>query len=213
MTTRRYLLTSSAALIFVAFLTYAGTSLAQVNGFPNCSTNTPTVNVNQNAVFTASGGNGSYIWSVDSFNTITNTTGGQFSVSFPASGTYIVHVTSNGQTNSCSVMVVPNNGTNFFPDNSSGTLACLPASQNVSAGQSANLTATGGNGSYSWIIPELSLSNPTGSGSFVTYTTPGTRIVTVMSGGSSATCAINVIGSVYVPAPGLPNTGGGYGRW
>jgi hypothetical protein len=86
----------------------------------------------------------------------------------------------------------------------------------VSVGQTANFSASGGNGSYTWTIPELSLANPTGSGSYVTYVTPGTRIVTVSSGGSSATCAINVTGSPsvpFVPVPSLPNTGGGYGQW
>ncbi|MDB5237299.1 MAG: hypothetical protein JWL88_401, partial [Parcubacteria group bacterium] len=212
--------------------TYTGTSLAQVGGVPYCSTNTQTVSVNQTAVFTASGGNGNYSWSTDNQG-ISNSNGTQISVSYPSSGTYTIHVMSNGQSNNCYLTVVPgsnqnNVSNNYYPNNnnypnnyynSSGSLACLPASQNVSAGQTAYLTGTGGNGTYSWIAPELSLNNPYGTGLNVTYGTPGTRIVTITSGGASATCAINVTGSSYIPTyvptvyvPSLPNTGGGYGR-
>jgi hypothetical protein len=218
MTTRGYLLTTSATFVFVAVLTYTGTSFAQVNQSTFCSTNTPTVQVNQNALFTASGGNGSYSWTADNFSSITNTSGSQFSASFPSSGTYNVRVTSNGQTGYCTVTVVPNSDSNYNSYNyTNGTLACLPSSQSVSTGQTAYFNASGGNGSYSWIVPELSLNNPTGTGSYVTYMTPGTRTITVTSGGASATCSVTVVGNSVVPqiitVPGLPNTGGGYGKW
>jgi hypothetical protein len=219
MTTRRYILTSGATLVFVAVLMYAGTSLAQVNNAPSCSSTMQNVNVNQTAVFTASGGNGSYVWSANSFSSMGDSSGSQFLVSFPSSGTNTVQVRSNGQTSTCSITVLPatSSDSNFVSNSSSsGTLECLPSSQSVAAGQTASLTATGGNGSYFWNIPELSLNNPTGTGSYVTYVTPGTRTVTVTSGGASATCDINVIGTAVTPVvtvPGLPNTGGGYGKW
>ncbi len=218
MTTRGYLLTTAAAFVFVVLLTYTGTSFAQVNQNTYCSTNTPTVNVNQNAQFTASGGNGSYSWAADNYSSITNTSGSQFSASFPYAGTYSVRVTSNGQTGYCTVNVLPNYDSNYSSYNySNGTLACLPTSQTVTTGQTAYFNASGGNGSYNWVVPELSLNNSSGTGSYVTYNTPGTRTITVMSGGASATCSVNVVGSSaatpIILVPGLPNTGGGYGKW
>lgn len=218
MTTKRYILLSAAALIFVSVLTYTGTSFAQVYSAPSCSTNASPIYANQNVVFTGAGGNGTYTWSADSSNVITNSLNNQLTAYFPSSGTYTVRVMSNGQTGTCTVTVLPNSSSNVVTNTftSNNNLACSPSSQEVSVGQTASFSASGGNGSYFWSIPELSLSNSSGTGSYVTYSTPGTRTITVSSGGSSASCVVNVIGSAVtpvVPGPGLPNTGGGYGRW
>jgi len=215
MNTRRYILLSGAAGILVTGLTLAGVGFAQVGGAPFCSTNTPTVGVNQAAVFTATGGNGLYQWSGDNIST-NNATGSQFTVSYPNPGTYIIRVMSNGGTATCPLTVVPNAVP--VPSPNSNTLACYPASQSVAVGQTATLSASGGNDTYTWSASGLSINNPFGSGFSATYATPGTQTVTVTSGGVSASCIVQVYGSTYTPPttyvpPGLPNTGGGYGQW
>ena len=81
------------------------------------------------------------------------------------------------------------------------TLSCFPASQSVSVGQSANMTASGGTGTYSWSAP----SGSPGSGSGSTFATvyaatsggdsaeaEGVYVVTVTSDKQTAWCTVNV---------------------
>ena len=95
-------------------------------------------------------------------------------------------------------------------------LSCAPSVQSVMLGQSASFTASGGNGSYVWSSPDLTISNPTGSGFTANYASIGVKTMTVSSAGASATCTVDVLPVGTVPAtpstPGLPNTGGGYGQ-
>jgi len=107
LTTRRYLLASATAFVFVAILAFASTGFAQTDSTPSCSTNTPTVATNQSAVFTAYGGDGSYQWSGDNIN-LNNPTGAQFSVSYSVPGTYTIRVTSNGRSSTCTLTVSSN---------------------------------------------------------------------------------------------------------
>lgn len=190
------------ALAFVA-MTLGAPSFAQTVTPLTCSVSSATVNTNQPAVFTAVGGNGAYVWSGQNLN-VTNATGNQFSVSYPNPGTYPITVTSAGQTATCNMTVVAA---------TSGALACSPATQNVTLGQTASVSATGGTGSYTWSSPDLAISNATGTNFSASYSSTGLKTLTVTSGNTTATCAVNVLaGSVTPVTPTLPATGGGYGQ-
>ena len=178
---------------------YAQTALS-------CSPSSVNVAVNQSATLTASGGSGSYVWSGQNLS-VNNATGNQFTVNYPAAGSYAITVSSGGLSATCTVNVGPV---------SSGTLTCSPATQTINAGQNASFIASGGNGSYSWSSPDLTISNATGSGLSASFAGSGIKTVTVSSGGQIASCTTNVVAPSSVPpvvvVPGLPNTGGGYGR-
>lgn len=205
MTKQRYFLVSLAAALAVAGMTFASVGFAQAYGPLSCSTATPTVGVNQTAIFTARGGNGAYSWSGQNL-LLTNPTGTQLSVSYPNPGTYTVNVMSSGQLAGCAVTVAAS-----VP---AGSVTCSPASQNIALGQTAYVSASGGTGSYTWSSPGLTIANPNGSGFNANFATVGTKTITVSSSdGTSAACTVNVLASGTASStPGLPNTGGGYGQ-
>ncbi len=58
---------------------------------------------------------------------------------------------------------------------------CLPAGQTASVGQTVNLTARGGNGTYAWTASGGTPGTGTGGTFNVSYATPGTKTVTVAS--------------------------------
>lgn len=81
---------------------------------------------------------------------------------------------------------------NIPPQIPSAPLACTPLNQIISRGQAANIFATGGTGAYAW---STSNGTPRTGGASVFRTTPdspGTHIVTVVSGGVSQACSIVV---------------------
>ncbi len=166
------------------------------------------VATNQSVTLTATGGTGTYSWSGQGLTT-TSPTGSQFNVSYGNPGTYTVTVTSGTQSANCVVSVV-STSTN------TSSLSCSPVLQATNVGQSVQFSATGGNGSYTWSSPDLTISNPTGSGFSANFGSSGTKSVVVQSGSNTATCIVNVTGGTVTPfppvVPGLPNTGGGYGR-
>lgn len=194
---------------FVAALAVAGMSIgplsfAQAVTPVTCSVNASVVNANQAAIFTAAGGSGTYVWSGPNLN-ITNASGAQFAVSYPAAGTYPITVTSAGLSATCNLTVVAA---------TTGALVCAPGTQNITLGQTVRFNATGGNGTYVWSAPDLVITNPNGSGFSASYASTGLKTVTVTSNGAVDTCAVNVFASATTPpvTPGLPNTGGGYGQ-
>ncbi len=197
-----------ALLSLVTALAVTGMSISPVTFAQTatvvCSISTSTVSTNQAAIFTATGGNGTYSWSGPNLN-VTNPVGNKFAVSYPNPGVYPITVTSAGQSAICNMTVVAA---------ASGALACSPATQNVTLGQTATFAATGGTGAYVWSSPDLVITNPTGTGFSASYASAGFKTVTVTSGGVTDTCTVNVIGTTTPPptTPGLPNTGGGYGR-
>ncbi len=94
------------------------------------------------------------------------------------------------------------------------SLSCSPASTMVAPGQSVTLSASGGNGTYQWSSPGLTITNPFGANFAVTFNRDGTFPVTVTSAGTTATCSVLVTGTAVpststapVTTPGLPNTG------
>jgi len=205
-TNKKYLLLSLITVLTVTGASVGVLSFAQTVTPLTCSVNVPVVNAGQAAILTATGGNGSYYWSGLNLN-VTNSGGSQFAVSYPDAGTYPITVSSAGQSVTCNVSVVSVVSTN--------ALSCFPAVQNVTLGQTAAVSATGGTGAYVWSSPDLSIANPNGSGFSANYATIGLKTLTVTSGGLTTSCAINVLsGGVTVPVttPSLPDTGGGYGQ-
>jgi len=205
-TNQKYMLLSLVTVLTVAGMSLGALSLAQTVTTLSCSIGAPSVGVNQAAVLTAMGGNGTYFWSGPNMN-VTNPAGSQFAVSYPDPGTYPVMVSSANQTATCNVNVV---GTATAPG-----ISCFPATQNVVLGQTATVSVTGGNGTYVWSSPDLSISNPYGSGFSASYASIGLKTLTVSSAGLVTTCSVNVLGNgvVTVPVtPSLPNTGGGFGQ-
>ena len=181
-------------------------SLAQTPAV-SCSVSSASVLPNQAAIFTAAGGSGSYVWSGTNLS-ITNATGNQFAVSYPDPGVYPITVTSAGQSATCIMTVA---GTV-----ASGALICSPAVQNVTLGQNATFAATGGTGTYIWSSPDLTITNSGGTGFIASYASTGLKTMSVSSGGVSTTCLVNVLAGAPLPPvvipPGLPETGGGYGK-
>src|SRR3989338_2247996 len=79
-------------------------------------------------------------------------------------------------------------------------LVCQPGNQTVGIGQTANLRASGGDGKYNW----SSSGNPTqGSGPSysASYSTLGSKVVKLASGGKNVMCAVNVVatGTTTIP--------------
>lgn len=190
---------SLALVAAFAAVALGGGALSSAQAVPlTCSPGTITVSTGQQATFIANGGTGTYVWSGTNL-TIANATGAQFTASYPVAGTYTISVTSGGQTANCQMVVTA----------SSGTLACAPVTQNVFLGQNAVFTATGGNGSYLWSSPSLTITTSTGSQFTANFASTGTHTATVTSNGQTATCTANVVLSSSGGTPGLPNTGGG----
>ncbi len=208
-TSHKYQFVSIVTGIAVMGMSLGAISFAQTVTPLVCTSPTATVNQNQAIVLTATGGNGTYVWSGTNLN-ITNAVGTQFAVSYPAAGNYTVTVSSAGLSAACNFTVVAPATT--------GALACAPAAQSVVLGQTASVSASGGNGAYVWSSPDISIANPNGSGFSASYASTGLKTLTVTSGGATAICAVNVLGGTTPPVvtppvtPGLPNTGGGFNQ-
>ena len=71
---------------------------------PTCTPSAQTVDVQQNASFTASGGNGTYSWDA-THGTPSSGTGSSFTTKFTSPGSFIVILTSGSQTTTCAVNV------------------------------------------------------------------------------------------------------------
>lgn len=94
---------------------------------------------------------------------------------------------------------------------------CSVSPVSVPINTTITLTASGGDGTYTWTSPNFTLQNPTTSSASLglSYNVPGDYFVTVMSNGASATCFVAITAiefpapgsSIEAPAPGLPGTG------
>jgi hypothetical protein len=203
----KYIVLSLVAIITVAGMSFGALSLAQTVTTLTCSSNVSSVAINQAEVLTATGGNGNYVWSGPNLD-VTNATGNQFAVSYTALGVYPITVSSGGQVATCNVDVLP-------ATVSTNEISCFPATQNVVLGQTASVSASGGNGTYTWSSPDLSIANPVGTGFSANYASIGVKTLSVASGGLVTTCTVNVLSNNVVinpVTPTLPNTGGGYGK-
>ncbi len=192
-------------------------SSAQTYPSLSCSTSPSSpVGINTTVTLTATGGTGTYSW-IGSGLSSPSTSSSQNSVSYGAPGSYMATVTSGNQSANCFVTVtgdasIGNNNNNL------GTLTCSPSSQSTVVGRSISVSASGGNGNYVWSSPDLTITNPNGSGFSATYVSAGVKTLTVTSGGQVTSCTVVVSGPNPVPttpttpAPTLPNTGGGFGK-
>lgn len=120
---------------------------------------------------------------------------------------FMTSTTSTTTTGTTGTTSTTTTGTGTTTNN---TLMCIPQTQTAVEGSNVYFTATGGTGTYTWSVPEITLANPTGTSLWMNYGTPGLKTVTVRSGNQVATCLVTVTslnpGGGF---PGLPNTGQG----
>lgn len=137
----------------------------------------------------ASGGNGTYSWSGPGGSPSTGSAP-SYGPLYANVGSYTATVTSGGQTATCNVTVTQ----------PVSTLSCSPPNQSVVVNQTANLSASGGNGTYSWSSPGGFPLSGSGAAYSVQYGSTGSNTVTVTSGGNSTTCTVSV-NAPSTPAP------------
>ena len=147
-----------------------------------CAPGDQTVAIGETARFTAQGGNGQYEWSAAD-GSPTSGNGAAFSTRYRAEGARTVTVTSAGQTRTCRVNVPPPTPVE---------LVCTPDDQTVNVGETAQLSARGGNGQYEWSAPGGSPSSGSGSRLETRYSSSGTKTVTVTSAGQTKQCRVKV---------------------
>jgi len=211
-TNHKYGLLSAVTALAVVALSLGALSSAQTVTPVTCTIGSgASITANQPVLVTATGGNG--IYTVSGANiTTTNLPGNQFAVSFAGTGVNTLTVNSGGQTGTCNATVVASTA----PSNA---LMCSPSVQTVTLGQTASVSASGGDGNYAWSAPDLTISNPSGSGFSASYASTGVHALTVTDNGAQATCDINVLANpngtptpVTPVTPGLPDTGGGFDK-
>lgn len=123
---------------------------------------------------------------------------GSFYGQTSASALSVADLDGNGAINLRDVLMLGNyigGAISTFPACSPTTqlpVTCSPPSQTVNIGQTANLSARRGNGTYSWVATGGSPASGSGANFSVSYSTSGTKTVTVTSGGTSANCSVSV---------------------
>lgn len=156
-----------------------------------CAPPTQTVNIGQPAVVNATGGTGTYSWSAPG-GSLTSGSGSSFSTSYAAAGTNTITVTSGSDTATCQVVVPP---VKVDPP------VCAPPVQSAGLNELATLTASAGDGTYTWDAPGGSVIAGTGTTFTTSYATPGTHWVNLTSGGVSTNCRVIVAAPPLVCAP------------
>ena len=138
--------------------------------------------VGQPVAFTAT--NGSLpIWTAPGGQPIGGR-GSNFQTTYDTAGTHTVTVQSNGQIATCTVNIGTTQGQ---------TLTCAPANQTVAVGATANFTATGGSGTYTWdTTGDNPTKPPTGASASFTFGASGEYTVNVHSGTATASCRVSV---------------------
>ncbi len=167
----------AAALIALG----ASPALGQVATL-TCTPSVSSIPVNTPVSFFFSGGNGTFTVSGNGIATTTANT--VLTTSFSAPGTGTLVLSSAGQSVNCNVAVTAA---------TTGAVACMPPSGNITVGEPAVFTATGGNGTFTWSATDITVSNPVGTSFTATYNTPGVHTVTVVSNGTSASCSVNIL--------------------
>jgi hypothetical protein len=170
----------------------AAPALGQTTGALTCTPVTSTIGAGQSIAFLVGGGNGIFSFNGTGISPLT-TTSTVFTASFPTSGAQSFTVTSNGQSVGCNVTVT-----------AAGTtpLTCVNPVGTVIAGTPATFGVAGGNGTFSWSSPGLSIANPTGTSFTANFSTAGIHTVSVVSGTETSTCAVNVLPAASTGTPG-----------
>jgi len=89
------------------------------------------------------------------------------------------------------------------------TLTCSPSNQTRDINQTANFSANGGTGSYSWSTSNSSNNSGSGKNFSTSYFTSGSKTVKVTSGSQTANCGVYVNPPIYnPPTPTCPLTSG-----
>jgi hypothetical protein len=145
---------------------------------PTCSPASQTVAINQQAILTASGGS-NYSWSAPSGNP-TSGTGSSFGTAYATAGTYIITLSSGSQTTTCQVTVT------------AAQVVCSPASQNAYIAQTVTVSASLGDGTYSWSAPNATTTSGAGANFATSYTAAGSYVITVTSAGQTGQCAVTI---------------------
>ncbi len=178
----------------------------------HCAPAAQNITVNTTAHFTASGGSGIYLW--DAPDALPDGWyGNDFQPIYTTTGAHSVTVTSPGSSNTatCAVYVqaatptpTPSWTPTPTPTPYNNPVSCFPSYQEVTRGQTATLSVSGGTGSYTWSAANGDPSYGYAQ-SFSTrywdYSQYGqTHVVTVQSGSYSAGCLVRVLES-YTPTP------------
>lgn len=148
-----------------------------------CTPTNQSATVGQTVYFSATGGTGSYTWSAPA-SSRTNGSGSSFNTTYASSGSFAVTVSDGTRNAVCGVQVQ----TAQYPQ-----VQCVPPMQTANVNQTVYVSATGGNGSYSWTTNGGSANSGTGSSFSTSYSSGGYRTITVTSAGQSATCNVDVI--------------------
>lgn len=165
---------------------FANTSNLCTNTNPlACSPANQTVDINQPANFSATGGNGTYNWSTNigsDYGNPASGTGTNFSTSYSTAGQKTVTVSSGSETASCSVTV---------SNPPTTELSCAPQTQTINIGDIAVFSATGGNGNYNWTSPGAP-SAGIGANFSSAFSSAGVKTVTVTDGTQTKQCSVTV---------------------
>ncbi len=89
------------------------------------------------------------------------------------------------------IQVIINGGSGGGSGGGGGGVVCSPGQQTIAAGGTATLSASGGNGSYTW-SSNGTPNNGTGSSFSTSFSNPGQQTVTVWDGQTSAGCSVTV---------------------
>lgn len=160
-----------------------------------CAPATQTVAINATANFSVTGGTAPYSWSTTGDNPTKPPAGASASFSYGLAGNYTVTVedtsTPTKKTATCAVVVSATPPVN--------TLTCAPASQGAQIGQTVSFTSTyspSGQGlSYQWSAPGGTPTNGVADRFSTSYSSIGTKTVTVTVGGLTASCQVVVTSS------------------
>jgi hypothetical protein len=79
-----------------------------------------------------------------------------------------------------------------------GSISCTPGTQTVAVGASAQLTAAGGSGEYTWLAPGANTPDAAGSTVTFTYATAGIKKVAVQGARGDGSDAVDVIACTVI---------------
>jgi hypothetical protein len=151
----------------------------------SCSPSSQRVSVGEDAEFRARGGTGDFEWDADDGRPRFGQ-GRNFETSFDEPGTYTVELESNGERDTCRVIV---------EDEDDDSLFCSPSTQAANVNDFVTFSASGGNGSFSWSTnADGSPTSGSGSSFGTRFFTPGTKLVTVRSDGRTSQCVVQIGG-------------------